>query len=143
MTWLTARGMRIHWWIWIYGAVTIAGSAVGILSGLGRFDMFYGEALAGLDTAHPVVAHLGGMWASKNIGYLAALVFGFAIRAPWFLAPIFAMKFVNDTVDMFIIGPQHLDQPTGQIVMGWLILGLPSALAGLHLWRRWRGQSAD
>ncbi len=138
MGWLKAEGMRIHWWIWLYGMITIAGSTVGILSGLGQFGIFYGEALEGLDTSHPVVAHLGGMWASKNIGYVAALVAGFALRKPWILAPVFGMKFVNDTVDMFIIGPQHLDQSVAQIIPGWLILGLPSALATYHLVRRWR-----
>ncbi len=137
MNWLMAPNMKIHWWIWIYGAITIAGSTVGILSGLGRFEMFYGEALAGLDTEHPVIAHLGGMWASKNIGYVAALLIGFALRKAWILAPIFGMKFINDTVDMFLIGPQHLDQPMGQVVMGWLVLGLPSALAAWHLVKRW------
>lgn len=139
-SWLGAEGMRIHWWIWIYGIITIAGSAVGILSGLGRFEMFYGNALAGLDVSHPVVAHLGGMWASKNIGYVTALLIGFAMGKPWVLAPIFGMKFVNDTVDMFIIGPQHLNQSIAQVVPGWLILGLPSVLAAYHLVRRWKGQ---
>lgn len=141
MNWLRAHGLAIHWWIWVYGAITIAGSAVGILSGLGNFGMFYGDAIDGLDTSHPVVAHLGGMWASKNIGYVAALAAGFALRKAWVLAPIFAMKFVNDTVDMFIIGPQHLAQPFGQIVLGWLILGLPSALAAWHLIHRWDGET--
>ena len=122
MQWLKANNMQIHWWIWIYGLITIAGSAVGIISGLGRFEMFYGAALAGLDPTHPVVAHLGGMWASKNIGYVTALVIGFALRKPWILAPIFGMKFVNDTVDMFIVGPQHLDQHFAQVFTGWLIL---------------------
>ncbi len=141
MGWFIAPNMRIHWWVWVYGAITIAGGMVGILSGLGNFEMFYGEALEGLDTGHPVVAHLGGMWASKNIGYVALLVVGFAARTAWVLAPIFAMKFVNDTVDMFGIGPLHLDQPLDQIVVGWLILGLPSALAAWHLTRRWIGQT--
>lgn len=138
MRWLNAEGMHIHWWIWLYGAITIAGSAVGILSGLGQFGMFYRDALEGLDIAHPVVAHLGGLWASKNIGYIAALIAGFALRKPWILAPIFGMKFVNDTIDMFIFGPRHLDQSIVQILPGWLILGLPSALAAYHLLRRWR-----
>ena len=136
--WFTAEQMQIHWWIWLYGAITIAGSAVGILSGLGQFSIFYGDAVEGLDTAHPVVAHLGGLWASKNIGYVAVLVVGFALRKPWILAPIFGMKFVNDTIDMFVFGPRHLDQSAIEIVPGWLILGLPSALAAYHLIRRWR-----
>lgn len=136
--WLKAERMRIHWWIWIYGAITIAGSAVGILSGLGQFELFYGAVLDGVDVTHPVVAHLGGMWAAKNIGYVAALAVGFAWRQPWVLAPIFGMKFINDTVDMFIIGPLHLDQSLVQIIPGWLILGLPSALASYHLVHRWR-----
>lgn len=142
MEWFRAPGMSIHWWIWIYGAITIAGCTVGILFGLGNFEMFYREAIAGLDTTHPVVAHLGGMWASKNIAYVALLIGGFAFRKAWVLAPIFAMKFVNDTVDMFLVGPMHLDQPFGQIFLGWLILGLPSALAAWHLVHRWRGQTS-
>ena len=142
MTWLKAPGMRIHWWIYVYGLITIAGSAVGIMSGLGNFETFYGDALAGLDSSHPVVAHLGGMWASKNIGYVAALLVGFAFTKPWILAPIFGMKFINDTVDMWIIGPQHLEQPLAQVLIGWLILGLPSALAAIHLVKRWQGAPA-
>ena len=140
MDWIKAENMQIHWWIWIYGLITIAGSAVGILSGLGQLEMFYGGALAGLDTSHPVIGHLGGMWASKNIGYVAALAIGFALQKPWILAPIFGMKFINDTVDIFIIGPQHLEQPLSQVIPGWLILGLPSALAAVHLVRRWKAK---
>ena len=140
LNWLKAETMVIHWWIWIYGLITIAGSCVGIMAGLGKFEMFYGDALTGLDTSHPIVAHLGGMWAAKNIGYIAALVTGFALRKAWILAPIFGMKFINDTVDMFLFGPLHLNQPIGQVLIGWLILGLPSLLAAIHLVKRWSRQ---
>ena len=45
LNWLKAETMVIHWWIWIYGLITIAGSCVGIMAGLGKFEMFYGDAL--------------------------------------------------------------------------------------------------
>ena len=133
---LKAENMKVHWWIWIYGALTILGSSVGVMSGFGQFELFYAAAVENLDTTHPVVAHLGGMWATKNIAYIVAILAGFIFQKPMILATVFGMKFVNDTIDMFFIGPAHLDQDVTQILIGWLILGLPSALAAFHLIRR-------
>ncbi len=132
---------KIPIWIIIYTVVQILSSFVGIYGGYIDPSIFY-SGFEGVDWTLAHIRHLAGMWASKNVGIVAVMLWGLIGRHPRILAAIFAFKFISDTIDILAINTRYMPETTLiQTLVSYVILGAPQAVAAYLLFTRTREEA--
>ena len=126
---------KIPWWIYLFAVLSVLSSLVGIYSGYIDASGFYSEFDAvNWEAKH--IKHLSGMWASKNVALVLALLYGFFKKDFRWLAAIFLFKFICDTIDIFYVNIMFREGSAGSVVtnlINWIILALPGLVATVYL----------
>ncbi len=125
---------KFPWWIYVILVITILTSLVGVFGGYVDGTKFYAEFSADL-WSQKLVKHLAGMWASKNVGIIAVIVFCLVKNYRQGLAMMFLFKFISDTIDILFINVLYRDGDAAGIVSNiitWVILGGASFIAYLY-----------
>ncbi len=135
---MAASNRKIPLWIYLFGLITIASSVVGIYGGYVDGTTFYSEFSAD-NWQNNLVKHLAGMWASKNVAIVVAMLYGFIKKDLRWLAAIFLFKFICDTPDILYVNTSFREGQAGSLMtnlLTWVILALPGLLATIVLMRR-------
>ena len=128
---------KIPLWIVIYAIIQALTSVVGVYGGYIDLSFFYAAQFPDANFTDNLVKHLGGVWASKNVGIIVVMAWALIQRYPRVLGTVFAMKFIQDTIDILYTNNVFYPEPNIlQSVITWLLLGLPQAYAAYVLLRR-------
>lgn len=110
-------------------------SLVGIYGGYVNPGVLLAE-YTDVDWSLPYLKMLAGYWGSKNLGFSVVFIIAiFTKRFTW-LVPLFLFRFVSDGTDMLILTPMYREVETAEIIVPFLILGLPSLIAAYVLLKR-------
>ncbi|MEM9343222.1 MAG: hypothetical protein AAGA87_09265 [Pseudomonadota bacterium] len=123
--------------LWIYGfsALLFLSSLVGIYGGYVNPGVLLAE-YAGADWSAPHTRMLAGFWGSKNLAFCIVFVFALLTKRVAWLVPLFAFRFISDGTDMLVLTPLYREASLVEIVLPFLVLGLPSLFAALVLHSR-------
>ena len=122
-------------WIYVFSALLVLSSLVGIYGGYENPGVLLVE-FEGANWSDPHVKMLAGYWGSKNLGFCVVFLFALLTkRLPWLVA-LFAFRFISDTTDMLILTPLYREAGPIEIILPFLILGLPSLGAAYVLHKR-------
>ncbi len=126
---------KIPLWIYIFSAVLFLSSLVGIYGGYVNPSVLLAE-YSGVDWSSPHIKMLAGYWGSKNLGFCAVFLFAILTKRVAWLVPLFLFRFISDGTDMLILTPIYREAGMLEIVLPFLILGLPSLVAAYVLYKR-------
>ena len=122
-------------WIYVFSALLFLSSLVGVFGGYVNPGVLLAEYTEA-DWTAPHVRMLAGYWGSKNVAFCVIFIFALVTkRVPW-LVPLFAFRFISDGIDMLVMTPLYRDAGITEIVLPFLVLGLPSLLAATVLQAR-------
>lgn len=122
-------------WIYIFSVLLFLSSLVGIYGGYVNPGVLLAE-YSGVDWSLPHIKMLAGYWGSKNLGFCAVFLFAILTRRIAWLVPLFLFRFISDGTDMLILTPLYREAGVTEIVLPFLILGLPSLAAAYVLFKR-------
>ncbi len=122
-------------WIYIFSSLLFLSSLVGIYGGYVNPGVLLAE-YSGVDWSPPHIKMLAGYWGSKNLGFCAVFLFAILTKRIAWLVPLFLFRFISDGTDMLILTPLYRDAAVPEIVLPFLILGLPSLVAAYVLFKR-------
>ena len=130
-----SKKRKIPIWIYLFGAISIVTSIVGIYGGYIDGSFFYSE-FPEIAWKNNLVKHLAGMWASKNLAIVIIMLYAFLKKDMKSLAFIFLFKFISDTPDILFVNTTYREGVSASWttnIVSWLILALPSLLSFIHL----------
>ncbi|MEO0472894.1 MAG: hypothetical protein AAF206_24975 [Bacteroidota bacterium] len=131
------KTQKIPWWVWVFAVISILSSVAGLYGGYINGAFFYTEFPLE-NWQNPLVKHLAGMWASKNLGLIVVFLIGLFQRDGKWLAVVFLFKFLTDSIDILYVNPAFQEGAAGGVtsnLISWLILALPGALAAWYFLR--------
>ena len=126
----------IHWWIWVFGAVSILANLSVVIGAYVTPEMFYPEFAEEIKWSAPWIKHLLGLVASTHIAIIVVLIFGYVTRQAKVLIAIYAFSFIVDTINIWVHNTAYFERNIVSMGIVWLLLSVPAALAAWHLWKR-------
>lgn len=122
-------------WVYVFSALLFLSSLVGIYGGYINPGVLLAE-YTDADWSAPHVRMLAGYWGSKNVAFCVIFIFALLTKRVAWLVPLFAFRFISDGIDMLVMTPLYREAGALEIVLPFLVLGLPSLLAAIVLHSR-------